>query len=96
MPAAETLSTATGFSMRQIIALIALSLLTACEPRIQTVYLSQTLHRPPRPVLPRVKAQELECLAQPIYQRLYDRQRLIGDYAATLEAIIDSTGRVDE
>ena len=31
------------------------------------------------------------CIDQSTYQKLYDRQRLIKDYAIVLEAIIDST-----
>ncbi|WP_426994450.1 hypothetical protein [Methylomonas sp. CM2] len=66
-------------------------LLTGCAPEIRTVTVPAVLHRPARPVLPKVSAAELECVAVDVYQRLYDRQRLITDYAVTLETIIDST-----
>lgn len=64
---------------------------SGCTPQIQTVYKVQPLHHPSRPILPKVKAGELQCLDQPTFQKLYDRQRLITDYAVTLESIIDST-----
>lgn len=63
--------------------------LTACTPATQ--YVVVELHRPVRPVLPKIKASELQCLSQDSYQRLYDRQRLITEYALTMEKIIDST-----
>ena len=64
---------------------------SGCAPEIQTVYITQPLHHPSRPVLPKIKAADLQCLNQNDYQKLYDRQRLITDYAIMLEAIIDST-----
>ncbi len=68
-----------------------LFILTACEPTVQTRYITTELSRPQRPLLPKIKADELQCLKQDVYQRLYDRNRLVSDYAITLEAIIDST-----
>lgn len=80
------LTTATALAVSVLVIL-----LTGCEPVIQARYLKQELTRPERPVLPRIKADEIECLSQPTYQKLYDRQRLITDYAITLETIIDAT-----
>ena len=74
--------------MRSTLILFSL-LLAACAPEIQ--YRVLPLARPERPVLPKIKAQELTCIDQSTYQKLYDRQRLIKDYAIVLEAIIDST-----
>jgi len=74
--------------MRSTLILFSL-LLAACAPEIQ--YRVLPLDRPERPVLPKIKAEELMCIDQSIYQKLYDRQRLIKDYAIVLEAIIDST-----
>jgi hypothetical protein len=74
--------------MRSILILFSL-LLAACAPEIQ--YRVLPLDRPERPVLPKIKAAELTCIDQSTYQKLYDRQRLIKDYAIVLEAIIDST-----
>ena len=68
--------------------------LTACTPATQ--YVVVELHRPVRPVLPKVKASELQCLSPDAYQRLYDRQRLITGYGLTLEAIVDSTKKSEE
>lgn len=75
--------------MKTIIPL--LIFLIGCQPTIQTRYVTTELSRPVRPLLPRVSAAELECVSQDAYQRLYDRQRLVVDYAVELEAIIDST-----
>jgi len=72
-------------------ALLLAGLLAGCAPTIQTVYLKTELTRPPRPVLAKVKSAELECVSQDVYERLYNRQRAITDYAVLLETIIDST-----
>lgn len=78
--------------MRISILFACFAALTGCiDPVIQTEYVTVELPRPARPVLPRISGKDLACLAQDAYQRLYDRQRAITDYAATLEAIIDST-----
>ena len=69
--------------------LIFVLLLSGCESRVE--YLAYPLDRPERPLLPKIKADDLMCLKQETYQKLYDRQRLITDYAITLETIIDST-----
>lgn len=68
--------------------------LTGCEPTVQVRYITQELSRPERPLLPKVKARELECLSPVTYQTLYDRQRLMSEYAVTLETIIDATKSV--
>lgn len=60
------------------------------ETRIK--YVQAELTHDPRPVLPKITGKELECLSSSTYHRLYERQRLIVDYAETLETIIDSTG----
>ncbi|WP_051911546.1 hypothetical protein [Methylomicrobium agile] len=78
--------------MRRLIFSVCFAALTGCvDPVIQKEFVTVELSRPARPVLPRVSGKELACLTQDAYQRLYDRQRAITDYAATLEAIIDST-----
>ena len=66
-------------------------LLCSCQPVIQKEFVTTELTRPNRPILPKVKATDLNCLSQDAYQRMYDRQRLVIEYAVTLEAIIDST-----
>jgi hypothetical protein len=74
-----------------IVVLLVVALLISCTPVIETRYIIQPLTHEPRPVLPKIKASELECLSQDTYQKLADRQRLISSYAITLEAIIEST-----
>ena len=86
-----------AYGIKAISAATLLALLAVgCTPEIKTVYVTATLNRPERPVLPKVKAEQLDCLTEPTYQALYDRQRLISDYAAILETIIDSTKPADK
>lgn len=66
-------------------------MLVACTPVIQTQYITTQLSHDTRPMLPKITAQELACLDKLTYQKLFDRQRLISEYAINLEAIIDST-----
>jgi hypothetical protein len=65
--------------------------LGGCTPVVTTKYITTQLTHEPRPVLPKVSSSEISCLSKETYQKLYDRQRLIGSYAVTLETIIDST-----
>ena len=46
---------------------------------------------PERPVLPRVTAQELQCLSDATYEKLVRRHQLLRDYAEDLETIIEAT-----
>jgi hypothetical protein len=65
--------------------------MAGCAPTIETRYITTELHHDIRPILPKVSATELQCLTKETVQKLYDRQRLITDYAIVLESIIDST-----
>jgi hypothetical protein len=65
--------------------------LVACAPIIKKEYITTPLTHDQRPVLPKITAQELACLDKVTYQKLFDRQRLITEYAIDLESIIDST-----
>lgn len=65
--------------------------LPSCAPTV-TRYVKVPLSHEQRPILPKISANDLECLSQATYQKLYDRQRLLTDYAVTLEALIDSAG----
>lgn len=65
--------------------------LYGCTPVVRTEYITTQLTHEPRPILPKVNAAELSCLSKDVYQRLYDRQRLITNYAVLLEKIIEST-----
>jgi hypothetical protein len=78
--------------MRMLLFSACFAALAGCvDPVIQKEFVTVELSRPERPVLPKVSGNELSCLSRDTYQRLYDRQRAITDYAVTLEAIIDST-----
>ena len=85
-----TISIVTLFFLSVLI-IAAVAAITACTPIVETKYSTVELYRPQRPVLPRVKSSDLQCLSKEVYQNLYDRQRLITDYAVTLETIIDSS-----
>jgi hypothetical protein len=63
---------------------------------IETRYVTTQLSRPERPVLPKIKGSELQCVPQETYQKLYDRQRLITEYAIKLETIVDSTKEIPD
>lgn len=65
--------------------------MAGCAPVIQKEYIAQELHIDPKPVLPKVTADELQCLSKDVYQRLYDRQRLLIEDDLVCRAIIDST-----
>lgn len=69
-------------------------LLAGCAPdvRVVPVPVDLTGRLPVRPVLPTVTAEEVACLTEPAYQRLYDRQRLLREYAEQCEAIVKATG----
>jgi hypothetical protein len=62
-----------------------------CTPIVQTKYITQELHIDPKPVLPKVTGEELQCLSKDVYQRLYDRQRLLIEDDLVCRAIIEST-----
>lgn len=83
--------------MRVLIFSLCFVALTGCvDSVIQKEYITVELSRPERPVLPKVSGKELACLSPEAYQRLYDRQRLITDYAVELEARIDSTKKKNQ
>lgn len=73
--------------------LLVCSIVYGCTPVIQKEYITVQLKSEPRPVLPKIASEELMCLSQDTYQKLYDRQRLITGYAITLESIISSTNK---
>lgn len=66
-------------------------LLTACASEPIVIYKQVELTRPSHPVLPKITRDELNCLSQSTYQKLYDRNRLLREYAQQLDVIIDST-----
>ena len=54
-------------------------------------YVPAPLEAPPRPVLPRIEAERLQCLDDATYRALVERDRLRREYAERLEALIEST-----
>lgn len=65
--------------------------LTGCPSPLPAQIIQEPLTRPPRPVLPAIKATDLQCLSDATYARLAERNRLARQYAEQLELIIDST-----
>lgn len=77
-----------------LIAAITLTALgnTGCTTtEVRYVPVQQPLPLPPRPILPAVTAQEMECINKDAIARLIERQRLRRQYAEELELIIRST-----
>lgn len=64
---------------------------SGCTPAPEIREVPVRLPLPPRPQLPRIAPQELECLSPDVYQRLEERQRKRRQYCETLEEIIKST-----
>lgn len=77
-------------------AVAALCLLAAgcTNPRVE--YVTAPLPLPPRPELPVVPGEALQCLAPDTYRALVERDRARRDYAEQLEAIIESTHTDDD
>ena len=54
-------------------------------------YVPAPLETPPRPILPRIEAERLQCIDDATYRALVERDRLRREYAERLEALIEST-----
>lgn len=54
-------------------------------------YVTAPLPKPPRPELPTLSGEELECLSDEAYRKVVTRGQLRRDYAEQLEAVILST-----
>lgn len=65
-------------------------LLAGCAPVVKTITLYPEITLTAKPLLPKVSAQDMACLSDETFKKLYDRQRLISDYANELELIINS------
>lgn len=64
-------------------------ILIGCATKPSTFHLT----KPPRPVLPTIQAEELECLSVETYHKIVRRNGEMKWYAEELEAVIDSTRR---
>jgi len=74
--------------MTRILFLIAIILVTnACTPNI----VNTPLPLPPKPYIARITDADLMCLADPVYQRLAQRDLALRHYQKRLEAVIKST-----
>lgn len=83
------------YSITGLFALLIVAMLVwmvGCTPVIQTKYITTELHHKPRPTgLPKVSADEIQCLSKETVGKIAEREFQIGAYAKELEAIIDST-----
>ncbi|WP_435100813.1 hypothetical protein [Arhodomonas sp. AD133] len=76
--------------VKRITAMAVCLLAAGCTtPRVEHV--TTPLPLPPRPALPAVPNEGLECLAPDVYRALVERDRARRDYTEQLEAIIEST-----
>lgn len=73
---------------RIILLLTSAIILSSCS---SVVYRTDPLPLPPPPVLPRIKAPELQCLSADAYRRLVERDRKRRQYSEQLAEIIKST-----
>lgn len=65
--------------------------LVGCTSAPEVRYIQEPLALPPRPVLPRLSADDVQCLTDDAYRRLVARDIGRRQYAEQLEAIIQST-----
>lgn len=69
---------------------LAAGVLAGCAtPRVE--YVTAPLPMPPRPELPAIPGEALQCLAEEDYRAVVQRDRLRREYAEQLEAVIEST-----
>lgn len=74
------------------IILFTISSMYGCtEVQVQYVPMDLSNQISEKPLLPKIKATELQCLTNEVYQKLYDRERLIKEDALSCRAIIEST-----
>jgi hypothetical protein len=72
-------------SKRLFTAAILTALISGCTGA--PVYVETPLPVPPRPVLPAISEEEVQCLPQPVYAKLVLREMLFRGYIKELEAI---------
>ena len=65
--------------------------LAGCTSAPEVRYIQEPLTLPPRPVLPRLSADDVQCLTADAYRRLVTRDMGRRQYAEELEAVIRST-----
>lgn len=74
-----------------LLALVVAMLLGGCVTRVEPHYLTTPLPLPPRPTLPAIPAQAMECLSDEAYRAIVERDQQRRDYAEQLEAVIKTT-----
>lgn len=79
-----------------VIIALAILAITACTPTIQTVFVPVELTRPPKPLLPKITADDLACNKPEAVQKIMDRDRILRNYSNLLITIIDSTKQTGE
>jgi len=66
-------------------------ILSGCSTTQPVEYVTTPLPLPPRPELPAISGEQLQCLSDETYSAIVKRDRGRREYAETLEAIIQST-----
>lgn len=80
---------------RLAVAIISATAISAGCTTTKVEYQLAPLSLPPRPELPSISAEQLECLGNDTYESLVTRQRLRRQYTEGLELIIKSTWGAD-
>lgn len=75
---------------RALVALACAAVLAGCAGT-RTEYVTTRLPLPPRPELPSIPGEQLQCLPASTYDAIATKDRLRREYAEQLEAIIRST-----
>ncbi len=85
-----------AYLMAAAIISMATGSLVGCSVAPEIRYIQEPLTLPPRPVLPRLSADDVQCLTDDAYRRLVERDMYRRQYAEELEAIIRSTHGDDD
>jgi len=76
---------------KSLIALVCATAVLAGCTNTRTEHVTTALPLPGRPELPRIPAEQLQCLADDAYGAIVTRDRRLREYAEQLEAVIRST-----
>lgn len=71
---------------------VAITLLAGCgTTRTEYVYVTEKIEVPPRPAVPTIQPQALECIPDDAYKALVTRDTLWMEHIKRLEALIRTT-----
>lgn len=78
-------------SLNSLLIAASLLALSACAAQPEIRYVSNPVPLPPQPELPKIQAEELECIGDEIYRRLVKRELLQRHHITILENLIRTT-----